>query len=169
MSGNNVRMSIFMTGKRRTPNVQRCNAFSGSAIRVETDAYKLFHNLEDRPLAMARGRTGEQCANSVNGLASAANNPANVSSSKLQLKDRGSAAWNFCKNHVVRKFNQLADDKLEELSHAMQRLTTNPPSHNTTARQVKSNFLPQCSVRCPQRMIWQTGALRTAHSTAQAN
>ena len=117
MSGNNVRISIFMTGKRRTPNVQRCNAFSGSAIRVETDAYKLFHNLEDRPLAMARGRTGEQCANSVNGLASAANNPANVSSSKLQLKDRGSAAWNFCKNHVVRKFNQLADDKLEELFH----------------------------------------------------
>ena len=48
-----------------------------------------------RPLAMARGRTGEQRANSLNGLAAAANNATDVSSSKLHLENRGSAAWNF--------------------------------------------------------------------------
>ena len=80
---------------------------------------------------MARGRTGEHRANSLNGLAASANNATDVSSSKLQLKDRGSAAWNFRQDHVVRKFDQLANDELEELSHAPERLTTNPPSHNS--------------------------------------
>jgi hypothetical protein len=79
---------------------------------------------------MARSRTGEQCANSLNGLAASANNATDVSSSELHLKDRRSAAWNFRQNHVVRKFDQLANDELEELSHAPVRLTTNPPSHN---------------------------------------
>jgi hypothetical protein len=80
---------------------------------------------------MARSRTGEQCANSLNGLAASANNATDVSSPELQLKDRRSAAWNFRQNHVVRKFDQLANDELEELSHAPERLTTNPPSHNS--------------------------------------
>jgi len=133
----------------QAPNVQCtiCNAFSGGAIRVEMDAYKLFHDLEDRPLTMARSRTGEHRANSLNGLAASDNNPANVSSSKLQLKDRGSAAWNFRQDHVVRKFDQLANDELEELSHATERLTTNPPPHNTTARQVNTNTLELSLIR----------------------
>jgi hypothetical protein len=84
---------------------------------------------------MARGRTGEQRANSLNGLAAPANNATDVSSSKLQLKDRGSAAWNFRQDHVVRKFDQLANDELEELSHAPERLITNAPSHNSKARE----------------------------------
>ena len=95
------------------------------------DAYKLFHDLEDRPLTMARSRTGEHRANSLNGLAASSNNATDVSSSKLQLKDRGSAAWNFRQDHVVRKFDQLANDELEELSHAPERLTNNPRSHNS--------------------------------------
>jgi len=84
------------------------------------DACKLFHDLEDRPLAVARSGTGEHRANSLNRLAASANNATDVSSSKLQLKDRGSAAWNFRQDHVVRKFNQLTNDELEELSHAIQ-------------------------------------------------
>jgi hypothetical protein len=80
---------------------------------------------------MARGGTGEQCTNSLHGLAAATNDAADVSSSKLQLKDRGSAAWNFRQDHVVRKFDQLANDELEELSHAPERLTTNPRWHNS--------------------------------------
>jgi hypothetical protein len=93
--------------------------------------HNLLDDLEDRPLAMARSRTGEQRANSLNSLAASANNATDVSLSKLQLKDRGSAAWNFRQNHVVRKFDQLANDELEELSHAPERLTTNPTSHNS--------------------------------------
>ena len=80
---------------------------------------------------MARGRTSEQRANSLNGLAAPANNATDVSSSKLHLKNRGSPAWNFRQDHVVRKFDQLANDELEELSHAPERLITNAPSHNS--------------------------------------
>ena len=82
-------------------------------------------------MAMARGGTGEQCANSLNGLAAATNDAADVSSSKLQLKDGCSAARNFREYHVIRKFDQLPNDELEKLSHAPERLTTNPSSHNS--------------------------------------
>jgi hypothetical protein len=80
---------------------------------------------------MARGGTCEQSANSLNGLAAAANDSADVSSSKLQLKDGCSTAWNFREDHVVRKFDQLSNDELKKLSHAPERLTMNPPSHNS--------------------------------------
>ena len=80
---------------------------------------------------MARGGTGEQRANSLNGLAAATNDAADVSSSKLQLKDGCSATRNFREDHVVRKFDQLPNHKLEKLSHAPERLTTNPSSHNS--------------------------------------
>src|SRR5215470_2750383 len=91
----------------------------------------LLDDLEDRPLAVTRGGTREQSANSVNGLAAATDHATDVASSKLQFKDSRSAAWNFCQHHIVRKFNQLADDELEELSHALERLNMNPRSHNS--------------------------------------
>jgi hypothetical protein len=71
---------------------------------------------------MARGGTGEQCANSLNGLAAATNDAADVSSSKLQLKDGCSAARNFREDHVVRKFDQLPNDELEKLSHGRSKI-----------------------------------------------
>jgi hypothetical protein len=80
---------------------------------------------------MARGGTGEQCTNSLHGLAAATNDAADVSSSKLQLKDGCPTARNFREDHIVRKFDQLANDELEELSHAPERLTTNPRWHNS--------------------------------------
>ena len=67
---------------------------------------------------MARSRTSEQCANSLNGLAAAADDAADVSSSELQLKDGRSTARNFREDDVVRKFDQLPNDELEKLSHA---------------------------------------------------
>ena len=91
----------------------------------------LLDDLENCPLPMARSRTGEHRANSLNGLPAAPNNATDVSSSKLDLKDRGSPVWNFRQDHVVRKFDQLANDELEELSHAPERLTNNPRSHNS--------------------------------------
>jgi len=67
---------------------------------------------------MARGRTGQQRANSVNGLAASANDTANIPASKLQFKDSRPAAWNFRQHHIVRKFNQLPNDELQKLPHA---------------------------------------------------
>jgi hypothetical protein len=59
----------------------------------------------------------------------------------LHLKNRGSPAWNFRQDHVVRKFDQLANDELEELSHAPERLITNAPSHNSHgARGTRTNM-----------------------------
>jgi len=49
----------------------------------------------------------------------------------LQLKNGCPAARNFRKDHIVRKFDQLPKDELEKLPHAPQRVTTNPPSHNS--------------------------------------
>ncbi len=107
---------------------------------------------------MARGGTGEQRANSLNGLAAATNDAADVSPSKLQLKDGRSAAWNFREHHVVRKFDQLPNDELEKFSHAPQRLTTNPPSHNSYSvigehEETRIFAYPaRSSIRCPQRI-----------------
>jgi hypothetical protein len=107
---------------------------------------------------MARGGAGEQCANGLNGLAGATNHATDVSASKLQLKDGRSAARNFCEDHIVRKFDQLPNDELEKLSHAPERLTTNPRSHNSYGvtgehEQAQSRASPaRSSVRFPQRI-----------------
>jgi len=86
--------------------------------RRPTNTYSLFHNLEDGPLTVARGGTGEQRPNGLNGLPVAANRATDIPASKLQLKNHCSAAWNFREHHVVRKFHQLPDDEFEKFSHA---------------------------------------------------
>jgi len=102
-------------GARRLHSVRR--RFEGGVRRGERPT-KLFYNLEDSPLAVARGRTGKQRANSLNGLTGSANDTANIPASKLQFKDSRPAAWNFCQRHIVGKFNQLPNDELEEFSHS---------------------------------------------------
>jgi hypothetical protein len=79
---------------------------------------KLFHDLEDSPLAVTRCRACEQCANGMDSLAGSANHTADIAAPKLQLEDSCSAAWNFGQHHIVRKLNQLPDDELEKFSHA---------------------------------------------------
>src|SRR5207244_13181899 len=107
---------------------------------------------------MARGGTGKQCANSLNGLAAATNHPADISPSKLQLKDGRSAVRNFREDHVVRKFDQLPNNEFEKLSHAPERLTMNPPTHNsydvTGEHEQAQNrdSSARSSLRCPQRI-----------------
>ena len=66
---------------------------------------------------MARCRTGQQCANSVNGLTRPANHTAHISASELQFKGDHSAIGNFREHHVIRKFDQFANDELKKFSH----------------------------------------------------
>jgi len=66
---------------------------------------------------MARSRTGEQGPNRMNSLAVATNDAADIGLSKLQLEDGCSAARNFREHHVVGKFDQLPNNKLEKFSH----------------------------------------------------
>jgi hypothetical protein len=80
---------------------------------------------------MTRCGAIEQCANSLDGLAVAANDPTDVALSKLELERGRFAAWNFRQHHFIRKFNELPDYKFEKFSHG-RRVTTNPPSHNAS-------------------------------------
>ncbi len=76
-----------------------------------------FHNLEHRALAVTRCRTGQQGANSMNGLTRPANHTAHISASNLQFEGDHSAVADFREHHVIRKFDQLANHELEKFSH----------------------------------------------------
>jgi len=78
---------------------------------------ELLDNFERGPLAMPRGRTGQQGLNGVNGLPIATNDATDVALSKLQFKDRGFAAGNFREHHLIGIFHQLSNDELEKLLH----------------------------------------------------
>ena len=64
---------------------------------------------------MPRRRACEQCANGLNGLAVAANDPPNITLTHLQLEDRHLTAGNFREHDLIRKFDQLANDKFKKL------------------------------------------------------
>src|SRR5262245_20068816 len=111
---------------RKTSNAERRTSTAKTAGRLceprkdsglTQTRYISFHNLEHRALAVTRCRTGQQGANSVNGLTRPANNTAHISASKLQFKDDHSAAGNFREHHIIRKFDTLANDELEKFSH----------------------------------------------------
>jgi len=86
--------------------------------RLTKTPYKLFHDLENSPLAVTRGRACEQRSNGMNRLASSPNHAADIAVPQLQFEDSCSAAWNFGQYHIVGKLNQLPDDELEKFSHA---------------------------------------------------
>ena len=115
---------MLRRGRRLTSNADYCRASLRDAVSrkafAAANAYKSFYNFEDGALAVARRGAGEQCANSLNSLTASANHAANIPASKLHLKDSRSATWNFRQHHVVRKFNQLTNDELEKLSHALE-------------------------------------------------
>jgi hypothetical protein len=77
----------------------------------------LLHDFESGPLAMPSGRTSEQGTNRMNGLPIAADDPADVALSYLQLEDRGFSAGNFREHHLIWIFDQLSNDELEEFFH----------------------------------------------------
>jgi hypothetical protein len=66
---------------------------------------------------MPRGGTSEQGTNRVNGLAIAANDPADVALPKLQFEDRGFSAGNFPEHHLIGIFDQLSNDELKKFFH----------------------------------------------------
>jgi hypothetical protein len=86
--------------------------------RLTKTPYKLFHDLENSPLAVTRSRACEQRANGLNRLASSPNHTADIAAPQLQFEDSCSAAWNFGQYHIVGKLNQLPYDELEKFSHA---------------------------------------------------
>ena len=65
----------------------------------------------------------------MDGLAVAPNDASNIALAELDLENGHFSARDFSEHHVVRKFDQLADHKLEKLFHS-NRLTTN--GHEST-------------------------------------
>lgn len=121
ISGNNVTMSILMGKKtsnaeRPTSNIQNVGV-SVKRHGVWHRRLQLFHNLEQRALAVTCSRTGQQGANSMNRLTRAANHTAHIAAPKLQFEGDRSAVRNFREHHVVRKFDQLANNELQKFSH----------------------------------------------------
>ena len=53
----------------------------------------------------------------MNGLPVAADDPTDIRLAELNFEYCHLAAWKFRQDHVIGKFHQLADDKLEKLFH----------------------------------------------------
>ena len=77
----------------------------------------LLDNLERCALVMPRGRARQQRSNRLNRLAVAANDAADIALPELNLKHRGLPVGHFREHHFIRKFDQLADNKLEKFFH----------------------------------------------------
>src|SRR3954464_13202026 len=94
MSGNNVRMSIRIA-------------------RMRT----LLDDLECGPLTVTRGGAGQQSPDGLDSLAVSANDAPDVGLAQLHAEDRHFSRGDLRKHHLIREFDQLANDKLEELFH----------------------------------------------------
>src|SRR5437016_2696306 len=86
ISGNNVRMSIFIQKKRRTPNAER----------PTSNRYRnLLDDLEGGPLAVTRCGTIQHRPNGMNRLPVATDDAANIALAELHFENRHFAARNF--------------------------------------------------------------------------
>src|ERR1041384_687177 len=85
----------------------------------------LFDDFERGALTVPRCGTVQHRADGMNRLTIATNNSTNIALTKLDFKDRHFATRNFREHHVVRKFDQLANDELEKFFHGGRKLTTN--------------------------------------------
>ena len=82
-----------------------------------TEELRLLDDFERSALTMTRSGAVQHRANCVNGLPVATDDSSDVGLAQLHLKDRHFAARNFRQYHVVREFDQLPNDELEELFH----------------------------------------------------
>lgn len=63
--------------------------------------------------------TGEQRANCLNCLPVASDNSPDIALPHLQAEDGGLAVRDFRQHHFVRKLDEMANDELEKLFHAL--------------------------------------------------
>ena len=66
---------------------------------------------------MTCGRAGKYRANRLDSLAGSTYHPAHIAAPELEFEDNRSAVGNFREHHVIGKFDQFANDKLEKFSH----------------------------------------------------
>ena len=85
--------------------------------RLIQTPYNLLYDFESGPLRMARGGTGKQGADCVNGLTIATNYPPDIALAQLQFEDGRFTAGNFREHHLIGIFDQLSNDELEKFLH----------------------------------------------------
>src|SRR5947207_3449249 len=112
IAGNKVRMSIFIVVAAVYD--RRINYAMLAERRYRRN---LLADLERSPLTVTRSGAVQHRADRVNGLPVATNDSAHVALAKLHFEDGHLASGNFGQHHVIRKFNQLANDELEKLFH----------------------------------------------------
>lgn len=77
----------------------------------------LLNDLERRTLPVTRRRAGEKRTDRLNGLSVAADNSTHVRLTQLNFEDRRLPRRNLGEHHLIRKFDELTNDKLEKLFH----------------------------------------------------
>ena len=80
----------------------------------------LLHDIQSRLLPVTCRGARKQGANRPNRLSVTSDNPADVGLPQLQSENDNAAVGNLREHNFVREFDELADDKLEELSHAFE-------------------------------------------------
>ena len=80
----------------------------------------LLHDIQSRLLLVTCSGARKQGANRPNRLSVTSDNPADVGLPQLQPENDNAAVGNLREHNFVREFDELADDKLEELSHAFE-------------------------------------------------
>ena len=80
----------------------------------------LLDDIQRRLLSVAGRSARKQGANRANRLSVTSDNPADVGLPQLQPENDHAAVGNLREHDLVREFDELADDKLEELSHAFE-------------------------------------------------
>ena len=105
----------------------------------------LLHDIQSRLLPVTRRGARKQGANRANRLSVTSDNPADVGLPQLQPENDNAAVGNLREHNFVREFDELADDKLEELSHAFE-------LSDALAR------CPICAFRVLRRLFQEAGA-----------
>jgi hypothetical protein len=80
---------------------------------------------------MTRSSAGQQSADGANGLPVTPNDAPNIALSHLETKKREAALRDFRQHDLVREFDQLPNDELEELQHRRILPTDRPVVHHS--------------------------------------
>lgn len=92
-------------------------ADGGTALEGHASEQWLFDDLESGALIVTRRRAGEQGTDRLDGLAVAANDPADIRLPHLEAEHGHVAIRDLRNKNLVRELNEVADNEFEELFH----------------------------------------------------
>jgi len=112
-------MTPGVGGARRGSDALRASRVSSALKGRRYNAAPLFDDLERGTVVVARSRAGEQGADRLNRLTVPADDTSDIRLSHGDAKDGCISARALRDDDFVGEFNQVAEDELEELFHAI--------------------------------------------------